>query len=76
MVSRRRQTKGDSIQALLRASSSVGTVIDAGVPRDTPNLRQLFSNFQHTLFEPVVNYCTAIHRVCASLNYKLEPVAS
>ncbi|WP_187278194.1 FkbM family methyltransferase [Methylobacterium sp. WL7] len=72
---RRRLTKWDSIQTLLRAGLNVGTVIDVGVQRDSPDLRQLFSSVPHILFEPVLEYHEDIHRAYAGVNYKLEPVA-
>lgn len=71
----RRLTKWDSLQVLQRAGIAVGTVIDIGVQRDTPELRQLFGDVPHILFEPVSEYHDAIREAYAGLDFRLEEAA-
>ena len=68
----RRLTKWDSLSTLISAGVKIGSVIDVGVQRDSPELRGLFPNIKHVLFEPVEEYILQIHKNYAGMDYTLE----
>jgi FkbM family methyltransferase len=71
----RRLTKWDSLTTLIAAGVEIGSVIDVGVQRDSPELRGLFPGLPHLLFEPVSDYVPDIHKNYAGMNYTLETKA-
>ena len=72
---KRRLTKWDSLLTLIDAGVEVGSVIDVGVQRDSPELRGLFPDIPHLLFEPVAEYSQEIHKNYSGLTYTLETKA-
>jgi FkbM family methyltransferase len=71
----RRLTKWDSLSTLIAAGLEIGSVIDVGVQRDSPELRGLFPRIPHLLFEPVADYVPQIRENYAGMTYTLESKA-
>lgn len=70
-----RFTKSGSLEVLKEKGLAVGTVIDIGVHRHTPELINAFPDKPHLLFEPVTEYYEDIKKNYAAINFTLFPVA-
>lgn len=70
-----RFTKPGSLEVLKERGLEIGTVIDIGVHRHTPELIKAFPNKPHLLFEPVTEYYEDIKKNYAAISYTLFPIA-
>ncbi|MEM1782689.1 MAG: FkbM family methyltransferase [Candidatus Aenigmatarchaeota archaeon] len=70
-----RCTKLKSLEILKKKGLPVGTVIDIGVHKQTPELIQVFPDKLHLLFEPVSEFHDEIKQNYKGLNYIIFPVA-
>lgn len=70
-----RFTKSGSLKALKELGLPVGTVIDIGVHRQTPELIEAFPDKPHLLFEPVIEYHEDIRKNYSQIDYTLFPIA-
>jgi len=69
-------SKTNTLRFLREAGVPVGTVIDIGVEQETHELRQVFPDRRHILFEPVAEFHEAIRRNYAGMDYFLVPAAA
>ncbi len=68
-------SKANALAQLRRSGLQVATVIDVGIRKDTPELRQAFPDCRHVLFEPIVEHFEAIRDNYRNMDYSLENIA-
>lgn len=66
-------TKVESLNVLKQSGLNVGTVIDIGVHRQTPELIKVFPDKHQLLFEPVVEYHEDIKKNYSHIDFTLFP---
>ncbi len=71
----RRPTKLDSLKMLRRHGPAPSCVLDVGVQWGTPELRDIFPNRKHYLFEPVAEFHSAIARAYEGVAHEIVPAA-
>lgn len=64
------------LRFLREAGVPVGTVIDVGVHQETHELRKVFPDRRHILFEPATEFHDAIRTNYAGMDYLLVPAAA
>lgn len=69
--SKRKPTKYDSLSFLRRNGLEVSTIIDVGVQRETFELKGVFPDLKHILFEPVEEYFPHIEKNYRAIDYEL-----
>lgn len=70
-----RPTKLKSLEILRSKGLPVGTVIDIGVHKQTPELIKIFPDKLHLLFEPVEEFYPFIQKNYKHIPYELFPIA-
>jgi FkbM family methyltransferase len=68
-------SKANMLRFLRRAGVPVGTIIDVGAQEETLELRQVFPDLRHILFEPASEFHEALRTNYAGMDYVLAPVA-
>jgi FkbM family methyltransferase len=68
-------SKTNTLRYLRRAQVPVGTIIDVGVNEQTFELRDVFPDVRHILFEPTLECHDAIRTNYAHMDYELVPCA-
>jgi FkbM family methyltransferase len=67
--------KLQSLRILIDRNVPIGTILDVGVSRGTPELIECFPNTPHILFEPVAEHYATVRQVYAKLDYRLVEAA-
>lgn len=70
-----RPTKVNALRRLSDAGMTFSAIADVGVMEQTKELREVFPQLKHFLFEPVVEFHSAINANYANVPYELVPVA-
>ncbi len=68
-------TKRDSLSSLRKSGLDVKTVLDVGVQHETPQLKEVFPDLKHFLFEPVEEYYGFIQKNYKDYDYELVRAA-
>lgn len=72
----RMPTKRSSLSFLRECGLPIGTIVDIGVQRRTPDLIATFPDHKHILIEPIEENYPFIHRNYAGMDYELLPAAA
>jgi len=62
------------LDVLIKNRIPISQIIDVGVQAETPELRALFPDVPHLLFEPVSSYAIDIERNYAGIEHQLFPI--
>jgi FkbM family methyltransferase len=68
-------SKRNTLRHLRRAQVPIGTIIDVGVQEATFELRDVFPDVRHILFEPAPEFHDALRTNYAHMDYVLVPAA-
>ena len=69
------QSKTNSLRRMREMGVEVGTILDVGVHEQTPELREVFPDKRHLLFEPADDFYTAIRQNYSNLDYEIIEAA-
>jgi FkbM family methyltransferase len=68
-------SKTNSLRFLREAGVPIGTVLDVGAHAETLELRSVFPDKRHLLFEPATEFHAALRKNYAGMDYHMFPMA-
>lgn len=71
-----RPTKVNSLQRLRRAGMPIDAIVDVGIMEQTRELKQVFPDVKHFLFEPVAEFYPTIRANYADIEHELIEAAA
>src|SRR5271156_4015849 len=68
-------SKTNALRFLREVGVPIGTILDVGAHAETVELRLVFPDKRHILFEPAVEFHAALQKNYAEMDYQVIPMA-